>query len=293
MTGTVARPRCYLCGSEDCSQVHETIRYGLPPRPYRCASCGLVFLSPPMQPHEMETFYGEVYRKHYVHEPPDQQFRASLPEARLRVCTFHHLLRTDRDLLEVGCAAGGFLHLAKDLVRSAAGVELTPEYVRYARDLGLGVTGSLDDLPQEEYDLVFLFHVLEHLPDPIGYLSDLRSRIRDGGRLVLEVPNVEDILVSVYRIKEHLDFYWEVAHQFYFSKETFSKVLERAGYRFTILPHQRYDLSNHMYWMLYRKPGGKGFFRPSFSYDLEQEYAKCLKDRFTCDTLIAVAQPED
>jgi len=291
MRGPGTRVSCYLCGSEDCTQVHDRIRYGLPPRPYRCGRCGLVFLHPRMDPDEEARFYREEYRTHYAEEPAQASFEASLPEARERVGRFQGLLAKELDILEIGCATGAFLSLAAGQVRSVTGIEVTPGYAAFAQGLGVPVVASLDEVPEGGFDRIFLFHVLEHLQDPIAYLQALRGKLRPGGKLVLEVPNVEDILVSVYRIREHLDFYWEIAHHYYFSRDTLGVVLSRAGYHHEILPHQRYDLSNHIYWMLYGKPGGKGYFSGIFSRELEREYAKCLKDRFLSDTLYAVAEP--
>jgi SAM-dependent methyltransferase len=291
MHGPVTQVSCYLCGSGDCRQIHDRIRYDLPPRPYRCGQCGLVFLHPRMDPDEEAKFYREVYRTRYADEPAQDSFDASLPEARERVERFRGLLGKDLDILEIGCATGAFLSLAAGWVRSVKGVEITPQYAAFAKGLGVPVVTSLEEVPDGGFDRIFLFHVLEHLQDPIASLHALRSKIRPGGKLILEVPNVDDVLVSVYRIREHLDFYWEIAHQYYFSRNTLGVVLSRAGYHHEILPHQRYDLSNHIYWMIYKKPGGKGYFSGIFPVELEREYAKCLKDRFLSDTLYAVAEP--
>ncbi len=290
MADTHSDIRCYLCGSGDCHQVHDRIRYGLSPRPFRCDSCGLVFLYPLMDPDEEDRFYREEYRREYAPETAGDSFKASVPESKDRVNRFRSILGGDLDLLEIGCATGSFLSEVKGMVRSVTGVEITPEYASFARAMGIPVVPSVEDLPDRSFDRIFLFHVLEHLRDPIGYLRELRRKMRPGGLVIIEVPNVEDILVSVYRIREHLDFYWEIAHHYYFSRETLSMVLEKAGYRSRIFPLQRYDLSNHMYWMLFRRPGGKGYFSHIFSRELEDQYQKCLKDRFLSDTLYAVAE---
>jgi len=282
---------CYLCGSSDCRRVHDHIRYGLPPRPYRCQQCGLVFLHPQMDPEEERRFYEKEYRSGYVDEPPEKTFSYSLSESQERVDRFRTLFSPEHDLLEIGCAAGSFLSLVRPYVRSVRGIEVTPTYATFAKEQGIPVAGSLEALPDRAFDLVFSFHVLEHLHDPIRHLTLLRSKLRRGGQVIIEVPNVDDILVSVYRIPEHLDFYWEIAHQFYFSKATLAMVLEKAGYHHEIFPLQRYDLSNHIYWMLYRKPGGKGHFRHLFSRELDQEYEKILKERFITDTLYVRASP--
>ena len=66
--------------------------------------------------------------------------------------------------------------------------------------------------------------------------------------------------------------------------------MEKAGYHFEIFPLQRYDLSNHMYWMITGKPGGQGHFNAVFSPALLAEYEKNLKARFLCDTIYAIAK---
>jgi len=154
----------------------------------------------------------------------------------------------------------------------------------------LDVRESLDEITDNSCDLIFMFHVLEHIDNPVKYLKKVKKKLSGSGNLIIEVPNVEDILVSTYKIKPHLDFYWEIAHTYYFSKITLGKVLEDAGYQYEIFPLQRYDLSNHMYWMITGKPGGQGHFNAVFSPTLLDEYEKNLKERFLCDTIYAIAK---
>jgi SAM-dependent methyltransferase len=135
-----------------------------------------------------------------------------------------------------------------------------------------------------------MFHVLEHIHDPIEFLKKVMQKLSPGGKVIIEVPNVDEILVSTYKINKHLDFYWEIAHNYYFSKNTLGTVLEKAGLRYEIFPLQRYDLSNHMYWMLTGKPGGQGFFNTIFPQSLLDEYERTLKEKFLCDTIYAIAK---
>lgn len=287
MTGDTV---CYLCGSSDCGRIHNQIRYGLPPRPYKCNNCGFVFLYPHMSLDDEKKFYAEQYRMAYANESPEELWKESLPEAKKRAARFSHHFSREKRVLEVGCASGFFLHEIRESVGSVTGIELTENYVLYANSIGLDVRRSLDEVPDNSFDVIFMFHVLEHINDPIAYLMQIRNKLAPDGKLIIEVPNVEDILVSVYKIKQHLDFYWEIAHNFYFSKSSLGTVLQKAGYNYDIFPLQRYDLSNHIYWMLYGKPGGKGFFNSIFSESLEYEYEKCLKEKFLCDTIYAIAE---
>jgi len=283
---------CYLCGSTKCSRIHDNIRYDLPPRPFRCDQCGFVFLYPRMTPETEKEFYENTYRSVYDNQNAKSLWEASLPEAKRRVSRFMDLYSPDMRLLEIGCASGYFLSEVKEHVKSVTGVELTKDFVKYARGRGLDVRESLDQIPDNSCDLIFMFHVLEHIVDPIHFLKELKKKLPENGKLIIEVPNVEDVLVSVYKIKEHLDFYWEIAHNYYFSKHSLACVLDRAGYQAEIFPLQRYDLSNHMYWMQYGKPGGQGYYNSIFTPTLRAEYENCLKDRFICDTIYAVAEKE-
>jgi len=282
-------PSCYLCGSTSCTRIHDAIRYGLPPRPFRCDQCGFIFIHPRMSPEEEREFYDNKYRSNYEDQKPEDLWTQSLPEAKKRVARFQDLLTKDIRILEIGSASGFFLYEARPYVKTVIGVELTKQYVRYATSKGLNICESLEEIPAESCDLIFMFHVLEHILDPIEFLKEVKKKLLPGGKVIIEVPNVDDILVSTYKINKHLDFYWEIAHNYYFSRETLGKVLEKAGYRYEMYPLQRYDLSNHMYWMLTGKPGGQGFFNTIFPQSLLDEYEKNLKDQFICDTIYAIA----
>lgn len=281
---------CYLCGNAKYTMIHDTIRYNLSSRPFRCDNCGFVFLYPRMTPEMEKEFYENKYRSEYHTQHPEELWQTSIPEAKKRVARFTSLFSKDTHLLEIGCASGYFLFEIKDYVKSVIGVELTKEYVEYAKSKGLNVKESLDEVPDNSYDLIVMFHILEHIDDPINFLKEVKKKLSQNGKLIIEVPNVDDILVSVYKIKNHLDFYWEIAHNYYFSKTTLGKVMEIAGYQYEIFPLQRYDLSNHMNWMLTGKPGGQGRFNAIFTKTLLDEYEKCLEGKFLCDTIYVIAE---
>jgi SAM-dependent methyltransferase len=290
MNSTTDHLTCYLCGNSKFSLIHDNIRYNLAPRPYRCNTCGFVFLYPLMTPEEEAEFYDKIYRFIYTNQTAEDLWKKSLPEAKERVLRFEDFYTKDNQLLEIGCASGFFLSEVKEYVRTTTGVEITKEYVKYAIGKGLDVRESLDEIADDSCDLIFMFHVLEHINDPIKFLKVIKKKLSRKGRLIIEVPNVDDILVSTYKIKAHLDFYWEIAHNYYFSKTTLGKVLDKVGYLYEIFPLQRYDLSNHIYWMITGKPGGQGHFNTVFSPSLLKEYEKNLKEKFLCDTIYAIAQ---
>jgi hypothetical protein len=103
------------------------------------------------------------------------------------------------------------------------GIEPGTTYRQYARSLGLQVYSSLVELQSAglpSFNLVSMMHVLEHLPDPVEYLQNLRTHILEpDGWLLLEVPNLYG----------HDCF--EVAHLLSFSAHTLGQVIQKAGYR--------------------------------------------------------------
>jgi len=148
---------------------------------------------------------------------------------------------------------------------------------------------NLDLCPKEAFDRVFLFFVLEHIGDPISFLTRIKLCLKKKGRIFLTVPNRKDALITLYDIPAFKRYYYTPAHQFYYTKDTLMALCRKAGFqKYDIAIIQRYDLSNHMYWMMYGKPGGIGRFNNIFSASLNERYRKDLVRTGKGDTLVAV-----
>ena len=106
----------------------------------------------------------------------------------------------------------------------------------------------------------------------------------------MEVPNVDDIMISVFDIEAFKNYYWQAPHSWYFSPKTLSMVLDKAGFDTTLIPVQRYDLSNNISWMLSGKPGGQGKYLETLGEGLTETYAARLKEKFICDTIVSVSR---
>ena len=113
------------------------------------------------------------------------------------------------------------------------------------------------------------------------------------GKLVVEVPNVDDALVSVYRVPAYVRFYYQKAHLYYFSRETLANTFALAGLEGSIEGVQRYDLSNHLRWMLTGEPGGQGYYDELLSPAVREAYADALIQSGHSDTLWGVAYRRD
>lgn len=287
---------CPLCGSTSTDVLSEKLRYESPRKVYSCRECGLVFLYPQMSADEERIFYEKEYGEIYSNEKgttPQKLFESRLPDARLYYEWTKDDLGSSHACLELGCASGYFLDTIRDHVAGIAGIETHLLLQEYCRNIGIRTYNALDECADGQFDRVFMFFLLEHIGEPISYLRSVMRVLKKGGKLFIVVPNVDDALMSLYDIPGFAGFYFTPAHQYYYSKETLAKTFRKAGISsFVIHPKQRYDLSNHMHWMMNGKPGGAGKYNHVFSPALRDEYSRCLVDKFLCDTLFAVVTKE-
>lgn len=279
---------CYLCGGEAVESVPGRVR-DRPEIPIlRCASCGLVFLGS----------FAHVHESFYEADYTDENHAAQDWQAFLNDCRqdderrFGQLrpLIANRKYLDVGCGGGGVLLRARQHCRQAMGVEPQLRWRGLLTGAGVGMAASLGEVGDASQDVISLFHVLEHIPDPLPFLRELLSKAAPGGRIVIEVPNADDALLSLYRNKAFSEFAYWSPHLFLYNPATLARLLEMAGVaraRFTVSQFQRYPLSNHLMWLAEGRPGGHSAWSFLDSPALTEAYAAQLAAQGRCDTLIA------
>jgi 2-polyprenyl-3-methyl-5-hydroxy-6-metoxy-1,4-benzoquinol methylase len=149
------------------------------------------------------------------------------------------VLRPGR-MLEIGCASGAFMHQMAQKGWEVGGVELSSYAASSASALGYPVhAGPLETAPepQQPYDLVVGWMVLEHLHDPIVGLKKLYRWTEPGGWLILSVPNAGSFEFFFFKncwYDLHLP-----NHLFHFTPKTIVKVLNYGGWRLIKIHHQR------------------------------------------------------
>ena len=238
----------------------------------------------------MAAYYAEDYRDDYGDPSTAERHRLDAEEAALRLERLRPFLGPDVRLLEVGAGSGAFLDSARPNVGEIAAVEPDDEARDFiARQLGIDVAHDLGELDDsvDRFQLVVGFHVLEHLQDPVEFLRRLHGLTRPGGRVIMEVPNIDDALIAVYGTPAITNFYYQKAHLWYFSAVTLERVFVAAGMRVEIEGVQRYDLSNHLHWLRVGEPGGQGYYGTLISPEASAAYAESLQTAGRTDTLWA------
>lgn len=224
MTGLSGEP-CPLCGNARSNLFDRRTFRGKQVTNRICANCGLVFQSPRMTEGELKAFYQGEYRQLY--QGNQEPGAKDLAVQRLRARALSEFLQLSgvrpTTHLDSGCSAGLLLErLRDDFGCQPTGVEPGDAYRSHAQRRGLPVYASLDELEPvacTKFDLISLIHVLEHLPDPLTYLTHLRQHfLSPDGWLLIEVPNL------------YAHDCFEIAHLVSYSPRTLRQTVEKAGF---------------------------------------------------------------
>lgn len=158
---------------------------------YFCSSCGFVQQLPVPSPEELSAFYATEYRSEYkgTLRPKPKHVHRSAKSALRRASYLRSLGITGGSLLDIGAGSGEFVEICNRLGFSAEGLDPNQGYSDYARsEYGARVvTGEIGGA-SGSYDVVTMFHVLEHLPSPVDVFARLHHLVKPGGRLLIEVP---------------------------------------------------------------------------------------------------------
>lgn len=185
-------------------------------------------------------------------------FNAYAPFQEPIVKEIKHLLKPSTKILDIGCSTGHFLAALKGKAKTRVGLELGQDEVKFIRkNLDFKVYAEpIEDakIAEGPFDLVTALQVLEHVPNPFSFLQSIAQNLKPKGYLYLELPNISDVLLSIFKIKGYEDFYYREPHVFYYSKDTLKALLKKAGFEGEIKNAQRYNFLNHLNWMLTGKP---------------------------------------
>ena len=274
--------KCYICGSSEIEDTGYSLRDDKTIKVLRCKRCSLVFLS--SFEHINKDFYkdGKMHSGNFDHK---RWLEASYDDDRRRFLMLKKIIK-GKKLLDFGCGAGGFLMMAKDYASKVAGVEKQDALRALFNEKNLDIFDNLDEI-HDKFDVITMFHVLEHLPDPKSVIKELLNKLKDDGKLIIEVPNEDDALLSLYACKKFADFTHWSCHLYSFNRKTLKKLLDDTGVKVNyIKPVQRYGFANHLYWLLRGEKGGHNVWKKLDNPVLNFFYKNFLKLISKTDTLV-------
>jgi SAM-dependent methyltransferase len=214
---------CPVCGNPG-NEIPEYRRVDLA----RCLGCGLIFHGGLATGLKDEYANGEYEAAHDIYFEDGRVF-THIAAQRIRWLSRWVSAGT---LLELGPGGGFFLDVAREAGFDTVGVEPSPELAaRAVSEFGLEVEcGFLDEveLSREHFDLICLFHVFEHVDDPVGMLEQLAGLLGDDGLIAMEVPNISSAMAR-RRADQWAAVQPVELHVSQFTPHTLRQVVEWAG----------------------------------------------------------------
>ncbi len=218
--GRIIGGSAFLCTSPD---------YGEHYRIVQCNRCGFVYANPHADPNEVLRAYEDVVDPLYLQERVGREhtFRQHLG-------TLHRITGepNGRRLLDVGAYVGVFVEIAREMGWNAEGIEPSSWAVAHARERGLLVTqGTLASggFPDESFDVITLWDVIEHFDDPMTELRHVFRLLKPGGVVVIHTIDIGSVTAQV--MGGRWPFLMEM-HIMFFSRATLRDMLQRVGFTY-------------------------------------------------------------
>lgn len=220
---------CLICGSSRHETIADIDRAGKSLQTILCRDCGFVFLHPMPHEKDLNDYYEHAYREEYkkVHKPKAKHVLRSGKCVLDRLRFLKSLpLPEKASVLDVGTGMGVFVYFGQKSGFRTIGLEPHCGYASYGNSV-LKVEIQNKNLgearvPDVSLDVVTMHHVLEHLWNPVTAMQQAREWLRDGGRLVIEVPNI----MARYHSPGQQ---FHPAHLYYFSPWTLTAAAAKAG----------------------------------------------------------------
>ena len=260
---------------------------------WQCKKCNSIYLFPIPTIEEEELFYLKEFEgfmstrvgDHRDWSNAEKHKNTNQDQVARRMPFLKNYLKDDIDLLEVGCSSGFMLDAFKEYGANCVGVEPSGEFSEFLENSGHSYVNDISEVKDCNFDVIANFFVFEHMRDPYKFVTEMYGLLNENGVIICEIPCANDPLTSLYNIKEFENFYWSIAHHFYYTPESLRYIMDKLCYKYELIPEQRYDLSNHITWMIDGKPGGQGRFSEAFGDDLVSNYRDRLINTWQCDTI--------
>jgi 2-polyprenyl-3-methyl-5-hydroxy-6-metoxy-1,4-benzoquinol methylase len=232
---------CNLCGANIYQIVYEGIpdEKGSPIDKYKssgnkisqdrivkCEKCNLVYVNPRLKPGVIVKGYSEGSDEVFVSQVNGREitFNKSL--------NFIEKFSKPGKILDIGTAGGSFLYVAKKRGWEVYGIEPNKWLCNWGKEnYGIDIKpGTIFDYkyPNDFFDVVTLWDVLEHVPDPKKVLDECNRILRSGGLLVVNYPDIDSLVARI--MKKKWVFLLSV-HLFYFTPDTISKILSKTEFK--------------------------------------------------------------
>ncbi|MBU2575014.1 MAG: class I SAM-dependent methyltransferase [Elusimicrobia bacterium] len=245
IAGNIACPICSLSDNEFFLSGRDylssyTRRFTL----VKCAGCGLIYLNPQKELEDAQAlyrpdYYRSVKKVSRILEALFLQERKGIVEGSGK---------SSGTMLDIGCGTGEFLKIMKAGGWETAGVDPSEERNKRSTDDNKIYSADLMEIKfgEQSFDVITLWQVLEHLPDPDRYLAETHRLLKKDGILVLSVPNINSLQARLSGARWfNLDL---PRHRWQFTPETLQKMLDKTAFRLKEIKHFSLEYNPFGWW---------------------------------------------
>ena len=202
-----------------------------------CLSCGLVYQNPRIDPSQIRDFYDDEYIAHRkkkdwgILTPLYERAMSKHDRDKVKIVSTYLKLDTRSSVLDVGCAVGSFLQqLKRDFGCQISGVD----FKNFQDAPGFDQIDFYHGLFYEQefsqtYDLITMWHFLEHCYDPVASLKQAHDILKSDGFLIIEVPCLDSVSYRLFRNR------WPGVqapqHTVLFDKRNLIKIVTDSGWK--------------------------------------------------------------
>jgi SAM-dependent methyltransferase len=221
-----------LCGGTEDKVISHTDRYGIPMRLVISTNSGLMRADPYFDEKSLSLFYQNEYRDLYSSGTGVRQYFDNQAKRGKEIYDYLDalgLLEERSTVVEIGCGAGGILYYFQQKGFDCYGCDYGKSYINYGKTKGVThlFEGGFETLIRKtKADILILSHVLEHIVDPVHFLTEIKSTIlSDNGIVFIAVPGM---LYNHPGYDNILSLFCQ-AHVYYFTAGTLDFVCAKAG----------------------------------------------------------------
>jgi len=215
---------CALCSSPKLKRVFYRAPYGIS----KCSDCGLIFTDPRPTADETSDLYGENYMANL------ESVRSILTRICENRLSFVEKFKKGGKLLDIGSGCGYFLEAARKRGWTVFGTEMSDYCIKYSKEeFEISIeSGEIfeTNFPTSCFDIITMWHTLEHVRAPLDYLLELNRILKNDGLIFILVPN-RQFLVNYLKGWSWIAKTEIMEHFYFFSTKTLEAILNKAGFK--------------------------------------------------------------
>ena len=197
----------------------------------------------------------------------------------------------NKSICDFGSGYGSNLMILEELGKKVDAVEISKIGIKSIKKNfpTVDVRESISDFSYR-FDVVTMFHVFGHLPDPFNQLKKISEKIKRNGSIIIETLHANDFLSINLKHHAYNKFRFSKEYLVFHTSKSIEIFLKRLNFKNIKIEYfQRYGIDNHIGWIMHDMPSGHTKYNKVFSKKIDLEYKNNLIKKKITDTILVTA----